>query len=294
MGNLVTAEFRKILTTKSWWALLIPAAALAVLVAMGWAAPANAFVESIADSAMDRVFARIGLDPGSWPVGLLSMAHAINVAVLFSVIFGVFALAGEEAKKTITTTFLTAPNRTMALSAKMLTYIAWGVLYGVVIVVCATLGTLPVVGPDNMPTPATWFGMLGAGVLASTLAMLFGIGIGALVGNVTGSVVAVVIYMLIVENLAVVAAFGWGDISWLGGVLPNGTLNGIVGSIGAEAFGVAGNVSPDIEEGLQWTLQLFAGAPGAFSWWASALIFLGWTLLAFGGGWLRTHQRDIT
>lgn len=294
MGNLIKAEFRKVLTTKSWWALLIPAVLFAFFFAMGWGAPVNEFADAIGSSDARRLAAALGINPGEWPVGLLAMAHGTNIAVLFSVIFGVFALAGEHTKKTITTTFLTAPNRTMALTSKMLTYIVWGVLYGVVIVLCATLGTLSVVSTDNMPSPAAWLGMLGAGVLASTLGMLFGIGIGALWGSVTGSVITLVIYLLIVENLLVIVAFGWGGIDWLGGVLPNGTLNGIVGAIGAEAFGVAGNTLPGLEEELQWSLQMFAGAPGAFSWWASALIFLGWTLLAFGGGWLRNQNRDIT
>ena len=46
MSNLIKAELRKILTTKMWWALLIPAVALA----LGWAWLSALFFTNIATS----------------------------------------------------------------------------------------------------------------------------------------------------------------------------------------------------------------------------------------------------
>jgi ABC-2 type transport system permease protein len=294
MGNLIKAEFRKILTTKSWWGLLIPAVLFAFVFALGWGAVTNDFSDFLGRSDAQELASMLGIEVGTWPVGLLAMGHGINVATVFAVIFGVFALAGEYGKKTITTTFLTAPNRGMALSAKMITYIVWGALYGVVIVLAASLGAVLTVDASRMPSASQWFGVLGAGMLATILVTLFGVGVGAMWRSVVGSVLTLVIYLLIVENLLVIVAFGWWDIGWLGGILPNGTANGIVGAIGAEAFGAAGVTVPGLDEELRWALQFFAGAPGAFSWWASALIFLGWTLLFFLGGWAINQRRDIT
>ncbi|PXY26671.1 ABC transporter permease [Prauserella sp. PE36] len=295
MGNLIKAEIRKTLSTKSWWGLMIPAAVFAFLFALGWGAITNDLNDFLGSSDAEELAGLLGVQLGELPVGLLSLAHGINIGTMFPVIFGVFALAGEYSKKTITTTFLTAPNRMSALSAKMFTYIGWGVAYGILIVAFASLATVLTVDGPGLPTASQWLGVLGAGILATTLATLFGIGVGAVWNSVTGATITLTIWMLVVENVLVFVSFGWFGITWLGGVLPNGTLNGIVGAIGAEAFGAAGlSVPGELDEDLQWLLQYTAGAPGAFSWWAAALIFLAWTMLFFIGGWAANQRRDIT
>jgi ABC-2 type transport system permease protein len=294
MGNLIKAEFRKTLTTKSWWGLMIPTVLFAFVFALGWGAITNDFSDFLGSSDTQQLVGLLGIQTGELPVGLLALGHGINIGTLFPMIFGVFALAGEYTKKTITTTFLTAPNRVSALTAKMITYIGWGAIYGVIIVAASSLGTVLTVNGSRMPTTSQWFGILGAGVLATILATLFGIGLGAVWRSVVGSVITLTIYMLVLENVLVFVSWGWLKLDWLGGVLPNGTLNGIVGAIGAEAFGAAGVSIPGLDKQTKWLLQYTAGAPGAFSWWASALIFLGWTMLFFGLGWAANQKRDIT
>ncbi|PXY21047.1 ABC transporter permease subunit [Prauserella muralis] len=295
MGNLIKAEMRKVLTTKSWWALMIPAVLFAFLFALGWGAITNDLNDYLGSSDARQLAGALGVQLGELPVGLLSLAHGVNIGTMFPVIFGVFALAGEYSKKTITTTFLTAPNRVSALTAKMITYIGWGAVYGVVIVAGASLATLLTVDSRGLPSAGQWLAVLGAGVLATILATLFGIGVGAVWNSVVGATVTLTIWMLVVENVLVFVSFGWWGVRWLGGVLPNGTLNGIVGAIGAEAFGAAGvSVPGELDKDFQWLLQYTAGAPGAFSWWAAALIFLAWTMLFFAGGWAANQRRDIT
>jgi ABC-2 type transport system permease protein len=273
---------------------MIPSVVFAFLFALGWGAITNDFSDFLGSSDTREVTSALGIQTGELPVGLLALGHGINISTIFPMIFGVFALAGEYTKKTITTTFLTAPNRVSALTAKMITYIGWGAIYGLIIVGAASLGTVLTVSSVRLPSAAQWLGVAGAGVLATTLATLFGIGLGAVWRSVVGSVITLTIYMLVVENVLVFIGWGWLKLSWLGGVLPNGTANGIVGAIGAEAFGAAGVSIPGLDEETKWGLQYAAGAPGAFSWWASALIFLAWTLLFFGLGWAANQKRDIT
>jgi ABC-2 type transport system permease protein len=294
MGRLITAEFRKTLTTKSWWGLMIPAVVFALGFALGWGAFANEVGDVLDRSETQMIAEALGIQTGNLPMGLLAIGHGINIGLTFPVIFGVFALAGEYSKKTITTTFLTAPNRVSVLGAKMITYIIWGAIYGLVVVAAASLGIGLTVDGSRLPTSAQWLAVAGAGVLAGVLATLFGIGVGAVWNSVVGSVITLTIYLLVVENVLVLLFYGLWHIDWLGGVLPNGTMNGIVGAIGAQAFGAAGVKVPGLDQQTQWTLQYVAGAPGAFSWWASALIFLAWTMVFFVGGWASNQRRDIT
>ncbi|HVW44563.1 MAG TPA: ABC transporter permease [Amycolatopsis sp.] len=294
MGKLITAEFRKTLTTKSWWGLMIPAVIFAFGFALGWGAFANEVGDVLDSDQTQRIADALGISTGNLPMGLLAIGHGINIGLTFPVIFGVFALAGEYSKKTITTTFLTAPNRVSVLSAKMVTYTIWGAVYGLVVAGAASLGIACTVDSERLPTSGQWLAVVGAAVLAGILATLFGIGVGAVWNSVVGSVITLTIYLLVVENVLVLLFYGLWRIDWLGGILPNGTMNGIVGAIGAQAFGAAGVKVPGLDDEAKWTLQYVAGAPGAFSWWASALIFLAWTAVFFVGGWASNQRRDIT
>lgn len=297
MGNLIKAEFRKTLSLNLWWGLAIPAFALALLFALSWGGIVNDFKDFLGSSDAEEVARILGLDVRELPVGLLALGRAINMGVFFAVLFGVSALGGEYSRKTISTTFLTAPNRGSVLTAKMITYIVWGLVYGVIVVAAASLGTVITVDSDGLPSAGQWLGIAGAGLLAAVLGTLFGIGLGAVWNSVTGPTVFLCIWMLLLEHILIIVGFAAG-LDWLGGVLPNGALNGIVGAVGAEAFGAVGSsMSPhleEIEEGLRWIMQMSAGAPGAFMWWVSALIFFGWTMLFFGAGWAANQKRDIT
>ena len=60
MGMLINAEFRKILTTKLWWALMIPA----FLLAFGWAWGTSALTTELISDALDEAFIPHGLTEG--------------------------------------------------------------------------------------------------------------------------------------------------------------------------------------------------------------------------------------
>jgi ABC-2 type transport system permease protein len=293
MGNLIKAEFRKTLTLKTWWVLLIPLVVLGFGFSYVWGLLTNNFVNYIGSNEADTVFRHAGIDVSQLPVGLLSIAHGVNVALLIPALFGVFALAGEYRNKTIATTFLTAPNRLSALGAKMITYVVWGALYGVASFAVAALATMASVDNSHLPDAAQWLAAFGGTILASVLVTLFGIGFGAVLNKVTLAVVLLLVYFLIIENT--LTALLWSHVSVLGAILPNGTANGIVGGIAASAFGINTlNLPPELGTGVQYGLQLAAGAPGVVSWWASALVFGAWTLVFFGAGWAANQRRDIT
>ena len=295
MGNLIKAEFRKTLSLNTWWVLLIPLVLVAFWLTFAWGSLTNDFADFLGGKDAREVSESIGLDPNKIPVGLLALAHGVNIAQLVPALFGVFALAGEYRSKTITTTFLTAPNRVSALTAKMLTYVVWGALYGLISFGVSALAVMASVDSGRWPSAGQWLAALGGSVLAGALVTLFGIGFGAVLRSVPLAVVLLMVWFLILENVLVIAFWGWGDVRILGGILPNGTANGIVGGIAAGAFGITSlNLPGGVDHWSALGLQLAAGAPGVISWWASALIFFAWTMLFFGLGWAGNQKRDIT
>src|SRR5262245_37724758 len=135
MGYLLKAEFRKILTTKMWWALLIPAVALA----LGWAWLSAEFFTDVGD-AIEDALDTAGINDAELSMSSLALTRAMNFATLFPMVFGALALASEINRKTITTSFLTASSRASVLGAKAIVYTIWGLVYGIVVAMAASLG----------------------------------------------------------------------------------------------------------------------------------------------------------
>lgn len=293
MGRLIKAEFRKTLSLNTWWVLIIPLVLVAFWMSFAWGKITNDFADYIGSGTARIIADQAGVSADALPVGLLSIAHGVNIAQLIPAIFGVFALAGEYSSKTITTTFLTAPNRVSALTAKMITYILWGALYGLLSFAVSALATAMTVDGDRLPSGGEWLAAFGGTVLSYVLVTLFGIGFGAVLNKVVLAVILLIGYFLIVENVLLIALWNTSDI--FGAILPNGTANGIVGGIAAEAFGISSiNLPGSVEHWDKLGLQLAAGAPGVLSWWAAALVFLAWTMVFFVGGWASNQRRDIT
>jgi len=294
MGNLIRAEFLKILTTRLWWALLIPAIALA----LGWGWLSSLAFTDIANDIGDAL--NVGVSDSEIAVNSIALTRAMNFATLFPMVFGALALASEINRKTITTSFLTAASRASVLSAKAIVYTVWGVIYGIVVAGAASLGVLFGSGGDLVPEAGDWILILLTGVLACMLWTLLGMGVGALLGSPVATLVILLLYAALVGPVSELILWVSSEGSNIAGVLPNGSANGLTGSTAAELLYNqivelgGGNPTEGEKEAFDMAVRAAAGAPGAFSTWISGLIFLGWTSLFFGFGIVRNNKRDIT
>jgi ABC-2 type transport system permease protein len=291
MGNLVQADLRKTTTTTLWWALLIPT----VLIALGGGLLSGlvgqSFVEVFSSAEAEQLSDALGVTPDQWKFGVLGIGRTINLATLFPLVFGALAIANEVGTRTITTTFLTAPSRVHAMAAKMMVYALWGAIYGLAIIGFVALGIVLTSNSGQMPDAGGWAMLTLVCVLSSILMTMFGVGIGALISNSAGVVVLLIMYFLVVENALQLGLRVAGVPETAVGFLPNGSVNGLTGSVAVDLFLADAGVIP--EEGVYW-LRVVAGAGGAQAWWLSGLIFLVWVGVAFGGGWARMTQKDIT
>lgn len=301
MGNMIKAEFRKILTTRLWWALMIPAFLVAGGWALGWSAVTTEIANDLSNEDLIRDF-DIPIDEISWSV--VALSRGMNIASIFPMIFGALGLASELHRRTITTTFLTASTRPGVLAAKAITYTVWGMIYGLVIALGVSLGALLGSDSNYLPDAKQWFLVLLAGVIMCTLWTLLGLGVGALIGSPVGTLVILLIYALVIGPFGELVLFSVTEGSNLPGFLPNGSANGLTGSTGSAllfdqiqtlVLDRGGELaSDDVREGFDQAVRAVAGAPGALSLWLSGLIFLGWTAVFFGTGIWRNQQRDIT
>jgi ABC-type transport system involved in multi-copper enzyme maturation permease subunit len=278
MDRLIQAEYRKIFTTKLWWALLIPAAVLSLGFTWGGAA-----IGALADIQREA--------GGALPFALPAFAQGINFATVFALILGGTAVTGEIRHKTITTSYLTGPTRAAVLTAKLLVYTTVGAIYGLVCMIAATLGAL--LG-NNFPDAGDWFSLAGTGALAMILWTLLGVGLGALVGNQVGTIVGAIVYVLVIEPVVAVV-LRTNDAGGIPPYLPN-TSGGQM--VTTQALDLVFDNLPFLSEREKARayreFQEFFGLSSSPEWWVSGLIFVLYALAISIVGYAVARRRDIT
>jgi len=211
----IGTEVLKLRTIRSPWFLL--AAALAVVV-VGAAGP-------------------LSMAEGT-PAELAAAAAAhVGLTAMFPLVLGIVAVAGEYRHKTITDTYLGTPHRGRVLGAKLAVYTVAGVVFGV----ASALTSLATIAVWFFATgeTATW---IDDGELARTLIgavgwnaafAAIGVGLGALLRNLTAAVAAALVWVALVEA-AVGQLVGSDANRWLPfyagtalGRLPNAVADGL-------------------------------------------------------------------
>jgi len=177
--GLVVAETRKTLSTSAWWALLVPAGLLSLLVTLITAEAAGlAFTPSLAQA----------LALGSF-------------AAKFAVVFGVVSATSEYRHRTITTSYLTSPGRNQLLLAKVIVAAVAGVGYGAFCSVLGMLGMLLGGGTVSGGELATVLEVSATALLVFALWAVLGVGLGTLISNQLAAIVGVLVYLLLVEQI---------------------------------------------------------------------------------------------
>lgn len=184
MLSMIRSEFRKLTTVRGPWLLL---AAGPLLVVAG----VTGLVESggdVHDPAMQsRALAHVGL------------------AALFTLIFGILAVAGEYRHSTITDTYLSFPGRSRVLTAKLAVYALVGAAAGLISSLAGLAATAAwwaaKAGTLHLSAGGTWRTLAG-GVAANIAFAAIGVGLGALVRNLAGAIAAALAWIALIEGIA--------------------------------------------------------------------------------------------
>jgi ABC-2 type transport system permease protein len=184
MLPMIHSELRKLSTVRSPWLLLAVGPLIVV-------AGISALVESggnVHDPAVQgKAFAHVGL------------------AAVFTLIFGVLAVAGEYRNGTITDTYLSFPGRRQVITAKLAVYglagAATGLLSSLVAIAATAAWWAAKDGSFQLSAAGTWR-TLGGGLAANVAFAAIGVGVGALVHNLAAAVAATLAWIALVEGIA--------------------------------------------------------------------------------------------
>jgi len=183
MHSLIRAEMLKLRTVRGPWLIL---AAGPVLVIAG--------ISGLVVSGGDLH------DPATQAKAL---AH-VGLTAIFPLAFGILAVAGEYRHKTITDTYLSTPARGRVIGAKILSYALYGALAAVVsavvgLAVAAAWWSAKGASFDWGDT-AMWT-TIGGGIAWNTAFAAIGVGLGALIRNLTCAFAAALAWIALIEGI---------------------------------------------------------------------------------------------
>ncbi|GGC11782.1 ABC transporter permease [Cellulomonas carbonis] len=270
MRAALLTEYRKLVTTRLWWVLLVAMAL--VMVFMG-ASLAFTFSVPADQGGMGGGEGLPALTPTDVALSVYSVAAGFGY--VFPVVVGALAVTGELRHMTITPTLLAEPRRGVVLGAKLLAALPVGLLFGLVGTAATVAGGATVLtltgGETALGEPEVLRG-LALSVLALGLWAVLGVGFGTVLTNQVAAVVVVLAYNQLVEPLL---RLFLGSLEWGQPVtrfLPGAAAEALVGS----------------------SIYTAVGAGDLLEWWQGGLVLAAYALVLAAIGRATTFRRDIT
>lgn len=225
MKAALLAEYRKLITTRLWWILLLVMAAYLVFIA--------AVIAFSLTSESGGGFGT-GIEPVGGVVDATTVYSLVNsIGYVFPLVIGSLAMTTELRHQTITQSLLVEPRRGVLLVAKLLATVPIGMLCGLVAVAAVALGGAPILALQGdgafLGDPDVVI-LLGLGVLVIAMWAVIGAAFGSVVTNQVGAIVIILTFTQFVEPIARV---GLGAVDGLSGVaafLPGAAADGVIGS----------------------------------------------------------------
>ena len=246
MLPLIRSEFRKLSTVRSPWLLLAAGPLLVVAGVTGLVQSGG----NVHDPAVQSK----------------ALAH-VALAALFTLIFGIFAVAGEYRHGTVTDTFLSTPARGRVVAAKLAVYGAVGAVAGLVsstVAVAVTAVWWSAKGSSLHLSAADSWRTLAGGVAVNVAFAAIGVGVGALLRNLAVAIAAALAWIALVEGIAG-QLIGAGLARWL----PFSA---------SEALGRAN----------------MTGTSGFLPQWGGGLVLAGYAIAFAAAAMVTTLRRDVT
>jgi ABC-2 type transport system permease protein len=273
---LLRSEALKSLSVRSWWALALPVAALAITI-------------NIFGGLFGAAISGIGDDlPG---VLLASLAYALSLTSVFAAIYGVVSATAEFRHRTVGTTYLVGGRRPVLL-AKAAVAAGIGAGYALVTAVLGLLAGLLGQGAARLPSVGGLLGVVAFGIAVCALWAVIGVAVGTLVTGQAGAVVGLLVYLLVVENLLALLLRSGADEGRAPGALArlSSFLPGNAGDIALydlPAHAIGGRFGTSLVEGL-------AGVAGPPPGWGALLVLVVWAGAAVALAAVVGERRDIT
>jgi hypothetical protein len=276
-GNLIKAEFRKVLSTRLWWALLIPSAGVAFLLNLFITLGASV-TQNLSDNAAHV------------PLAYISLSESFGFTAIFTSIFGALGMATEYRHRSITTTYLTG-SRDGVFGAKLVVYGVFGLGYGVITLAFATLGVVIPGDSNTFPNGGDWLLLSLIGTVIIALWAVLGVGVGGFISNPIAVVLTLPLYGVLGE--AVLSGFFTAiQAPQISDFLPVKSSTDSVIGLAAQMFIDQTRAPADSP-----TINMIKDSLNAADlpqWWLTGLVFVAYTAVFCLIGWAVSRRRNVT
>lgn len=193
MTALLRSELRKVTGTRLALGLLLGALAI-VVVALGFT------LWGPSGPGMQVEGAPQGVETAADVISLLGVTSIVGV---FALIFGVTFTTAEHRHQTASTTFLSEPRRWRVLVARTGAVTIVAVVYAVMALTAsmAIVAAYTALEGTKLPMDADVWTFLAMTVVAVVVNAVLGVGVGAALRSQVGAIVAVLVWMFVVESL---------------------------------------------------------------------------------------------
>ncbi|MFT4187907.1 MAG: ABC transporter permease [Aeromicrobium sp.] len=266
MTAALIAEYRKLVSTRMWWLLLIVMAAyLAFLAAM---------------MGLTTALAQSGDIEGAVPIpgaeGARSVYALTNpMGYAFALVIGSLAVTAEFRHQTITGTLLVEPRRSVTVLAKVLACVPVGLFYGLVatlVVVVVGAPVLAFLGDGAFLGEGETIKLLLMSVVVLALWTVMGVCFGTLVSNQVAAIVTLLAFTQFVEPVARLALAAFDATQGVAAYLPGAAADAVLGTSFFGTTGLGVDLLPR---------------------WAGVLLMLAYCAVFALLGRLTTFRRDI-
>lgn len=266
MRAALVAEYRKLLSTRMWWVLLIALAAYLAFIGglMG-------FSLAVAPPPEGGAELLGGADLAAAVYGLTNA-----IGYVFPLVIGSLAMTTEFRHQTITQSLLVEPRRGVFLGAKLLATVPLGLLYGVVgtiAVVGVSAPILALAGDGAFLGEGAVLEVIVLGVVVAALWAVIGVAFGSVLTNQVAAIVVILAFTQFVEPIARVALGAFDAVDGVAKFLPGAAADGLMGASFFAAFG--------------------GGEADLLPRWAALLVLLGYAGVLALVGRFTTLRRDI-
>ncbi|MFW0797049.1 ABC transporter permease [Gordonia sp. CPCC 205515] len=265
MGDALRAEYRKFTSTRMWWVLLIAMVGYLGFIAVVLTFSMTADVEGQPRPTLT------GPDLAG---AIYSLASPMGY--VFALVIGSLAVIAEFRHKTITSTLLVEPRRTLVVVAKMLAAVPIGALYGVIGTVTVVLGAAPLLswlGDGAFLTDGRIIEVIVLSMVVMVLWTALGVAFGTVVPNQVAAIVILLAFTQLVEPIARIALGAFDATSGVAKFLPGAAADGLIGTSFYSMMG--------------------AGATDLLPRWAGGVVLVAYIVILAVVGRYTTFRRDI-
>lgn len=276
----VSAEWRKMRSTRLWWILALVLAGYSAMMAATFAFLFGAAADMMGDPAMGGEAAAVEL-PAQQTAELV-YSSVTTFGYVIPLLFGALMATGELRHRTLGLAFTLEPRRGIVLLGKSVVLLGLGVVLGVAGLIGAVGAGAPILlstgGEAMLPSGDTW-ALFGRTIVAIALWAIIGFGVGLLVGNQAFAIVIALVFTQFLEPVLRIGAQFWEWSAQLARFLPGAATDAFVG---ASVMSSMSTLDPTVPEGAGPL-----GIPGGL------LVLIAYALVAVLAGWALRWRRDV-